>query len=348
MNDNREIEELLNAFIDGESSPREQTEVKRLIDNDPQAAERLKELQKCKSLLSSLPHQQAPSKILTNVMAKISADKSASGEPAAGRERGGQETFRSKRQALGVIQLFIRKTLTAAAMFILIFGLILVIYQIVSPQKTQHIARTTPAAKGVLENRTAVKETVAVKADKAAPPSNVSAGSPVPAVAGVLTARLELKTKTQDARLAIQKLLEEKLAPDFVVLPSEDEKTVYTLNCSGEKIAAVQADLENLWNEFASAVLLVETDKPGRLIVIDKITASQVADIASQQNLERQLKAASYFSIVNNIRQSRFAADTTSSKPNDIPRPLLAKDEQAKPSPGQAALIHLTIEIGSE
>jgi hypothetical protein len=344
MNDNRETEELLNAFIDGESSPREQTEVKRLIDNDPQAAKRLKELQKCKSLLSSLPHQQAPSKILTNVMAKISAGDSASAQSG----QSGQQTFRSKRKALGEIQLFIRKTLTAAAMFILVFGLVLVIYQIVSPQKTQPVARKTSASKGVLENRTVVKETIAVKAEKTAPLSNVSAGSPVQAAAGVLTARLELKTKTQDARIAIQKLLEEKLAPDFVVLPSEAEKTIYTLNCSGEKIAAVQADLENVWNEFASAVLLVETDKPGRLIVIDKITASQVADIASQQNLERQLKAASYFSIVNNIRQSRFAADTTSSKPNDIPRPLLAKDEQAKPSPGQAALIHLTIEIGSE
>jgi anti-sigma factor RsiW len=336
MNDKHEIDQLLNAFIDDQLSPREQTEVKRLAAHDPEIAKRLKDLQKCKSLLNSLPHLQAPSQILTNVMAEISLDRRS-------------EAFLPKRQILGTIQFFLRKSAAAAALLLLVTGLVFMIYKVVSPLPApmQDVAKTIPSQPAA-ENQTPA---AATQVDISSLPSNEKTGPSLPAASGAFTARLELKTKTQGARLALQKLLEENLSSDFVILPSQAERTVYVLNSTGERIAAMQADLENLWNEFASAALLVETNKPGQIIVIDKITASQLADIASQQNLDRQLKAAAYFSIVNNIHgltpESRLAAATSVSKPNDIPKPVLAKDEQPK-SPQTAPLIHLTIEIGSE
>jgi hypothetical protein len=185
------------------------------------------------------------------------------------------------------------------------------------------------------------------EAEKELPAVNGKAAPEAPA--NVFTARLELKTKKAAAAQAeLQKLLEKNLSSDFVTLPSEADRFIFTLNCSGDKMSALLADFENIWSEFESASLFVETAGLDRIIVIDKITPMQLADITSQQNLDRQLKAASYFSIVNNIQQSRFAADTPPSKPNDIPQPVLAKDEQAETSPGQAGVIHLTIEIVSE
>ena len=43
-NENSNIDELLNGFIDGQLSIRQKTEVKRLIVNEPEIAKRLEEL----------------------------------------------------------------------------------------------------------------------------------------------------------------------------------------------------------------------------------------------------------------------------------------------------------------
>ena len=62
--ENQNTEELLNSYIDGELTEREKTEVQRLISHDAQVAQRLRELQKSKMLVSSLPRAKAPAKIL--------------------------------------------------------------------------------------------------------------------------------------------------------------------------------------------------------------------------------------------------------------------------------------------
>ena len=46
------MDELLNSFIDGELTPRQQTEVQRLIAHEEKVAQRLRQLQKCKMLPS--------------------------------------------------------------------------------------------------------------------------------------------------------------------------------------------------------------------------------------------------------------------------------------------------------
>ena len=55
MSDISDIDELLNSFIDGELPQRQQVELRRLMAHDPQIIKRLRELQKCKILLGSLP-----------------------------------------------------------------------------------------------------------------------------------------------------------------------------------------------------------------------------------------------------------------------------------------------------
>jgi len=65
------IDELLNAYIDGELSEQQQAGVKKRIAQDPQLARRLQQLQKCKMLLESLPRAEAPAGIAERVKASL-------------------------------------------------------------------------------------------------------------------------------------------------------------------------------------------------------------------------------------------------------------------------------------
>ena len=73
MKEEMSIDELLNSFIDGELTTRQETEVRHLIENDPQIAQRLQQLQKCKLLMRSLPTARAPVGMLDNIKASMEA-----------------------------------------------------------------------------------------------------------------------------------------------------------------------------------------------------------------------------------------------------------------------------------
>ena len=58
MKEKNNIDDLLNGYIDDELSPRQQTEVKRLITNDNQIAEKLQQLCSIESRVTILGHLQ--------------------------------------------------------------------------------------------------------------------------------------------------------------------------------------------------------------------------------------------------------------------------------------------------
>jgi len=78
---NQNIDELLNSFIDGELTESQQSEIRRLIADDPQVAQRLRELQACKALVSSLPRVETPAGILDRVKTSLQANTSQSQQP---------------------------------------------------------------------------------------------------------------------------------------------------------------------------------------------------------------------------------------------------------------------------
>jgi len=157
--ENPEIEELLNSYIDGELTERENTEVQRLISHDAQVAQRLRELQTSKMLVSSLPRAEAPARILDEVKASLeteilSGERAWSEEPSGGR--------------VGVRHLMVRKFLAAAAMVGLVAILGGVVYTIVAPESPNN--PTEPAAvafEGRLELKTDVLSTVNMFIDRA-------------------------------------------------------------------------------------------------------------------------------------------------------------------------------------
>jgi hypothetical protein len=156
--ENANIEELLNSFLDGELTESEQNEVRHLISRDARSAQRLRELQKTKMLVSSLPAAEAPASILHELKTYMkihthSAERTRSKEPS------------NKR--VGARHLVARKILSAAAMVGLIAILSGVIYTIVAPE-SDHSPVLPPAAfEGRLELKTGELKTVNTFIDKA-------------------------------------------------------------------------------------------------------------------------------------------------------------------------------------
>ncbi len=149
--ENPNIEELLNSFIDGELAGNEQKEVQRLISQDAGIAQRLRELQKTKMLVSSLPAAEAPARILHELKASLKIHA----HPA--------EQTRSKETSdkrTGARHLMARKVLSAAAMVGLIAILSGVIYTIIAPEPDHSPVVPAVALEGRLELKTGELKTV--------------------------------------------------------------------------------------------------------------------------------------------------------------------------------------------
>jgi len=132
------IDELLNGFIDGELTERQKTEVQRLITHDAKIAQRLRQLQKCRMLVASLPFEQAPEDMVEQVKVSLERKTLLTGQLITFDERKGAR------------QLMFRKVLAAAAMIGLVAVLASVIYTIVTPES----AKPAIGFKGRLELKT--------------------------------------------------------------------------------------------------------------------------------------------------------------------------------------------------
>lgn len=111
------IDELLNSFIDGELSDNQRMEVQRLITKDSETAKRLRQLQKVKMLVNSLPPVMAPAGIAEAVLGELE-----------------EQSVYSKHE--GAKQLMFRKVLAVAATIALLAISAGVIYTILAPEST--------------------------------------------------------------------------------------------------------------------------------------------------------------------------------------------------------------------
>ena len=117
MKEEMKIEELLNSYVDGELSVRQRTEVTRMASNNPDIAKRLRQLQKCRTLISSLPQKQAPSHIMENLRAAINEHASSYEEMPV-----------SKASEIKTVKfVHLRRVLAAAAMISIAAVLVVVI-----------------------------------------------------------------------------------------------------------------------------------------------------------------------------------------------------------------------------
>jgi hypothetical protein len=74
MKEEMSIDELLNSFLDGELTESRETEVRRLIYNEPQIAQQFQQLQKCRMLISSLPAVGLPRQFSDRIKVVLEAE----------------------------------------------------------------------------------------------------------------------------------------------------------------------------------------------------------------------------------------------------------------------------------
>ncbi len=269
-NSDKRIDELLSSFIDGELTVTQQTEVKHLISQDTEVARRMRQLQKCKTLVSSLPRAKAPARILTEITTSL-----------AGRALLSEHSSTFSKSA-GTRHLMIRKVLSAVAMISLVAVLAAVIYTIVAPETIQD----RPI---VVVNRELPEKVETIEASPRM-------------VAAEFHGRLELSTNDLVAVNGFINMAIEDRGLLFSVSPANrQDKCIYSLSCSNEDLGMLLSDLDSIWAEFDSTTLFVNTEEFAKTVMVEAVTTEQIADIVGQDTSEKAVSLAKDLAVLNNI-----------------------------------------------
>ncbi len=317
------IDELLSAFIDGELSGREQTEVHRLIAHDARIAERLYRLEACRSLVGSLPPAEAPAELTELIMAGV---RKAGTVPA--RRTGGDGR-------IGVVHLYARRMAAAAAMIAMAGILAAVVYQIISP--------VHPEGPIAQDNQPRL----------AAPTAAVQpeAGAAARAGTDVFEGRLILTTRDVVAAEAfVKKAIETSGIVRQDVMKDAKTGGTYFVSCSRERLSSLLGDLETIWSRFDSATLVVAGQGGGEAVVIEGVNVSQIERIAQADAVDVRYRLAKEFATVNAVEEMMpargFLVATESGESGllSIPRPVLTGGEETSKQPAeQGGPVQLTI-----
>ena len=313
---NPKIEELLNSYIDDELSADERSEVQRLVRENHTIAQRLRQIERCKSLVNSLPPAEPPAEVVAGIKQLLrnhSANTSKSTHI---------ETRRGARH------LFVRHVLAASIIIGLvgIFGA--VVYKIVGPEETitpivavQLAPTVKPIASPVATKPEETKKTVAV----AAVENTTSIG----------LYSLQLQTADFTAVDAyVNKLLEESPWLKYEATKDQPGKSAYRILCSTGGLEAMMSDLATVWSKFDSTTLIVRTDNVGQYVTVTSVKPEQIADIARQDTIDNRVKLAKNFAVLNSVSQimseEKMLAltDHSLSDLTTIPKPVLTSGDK--------------------
>ena len=350
MNDNRKLDELLNAYMDGQLTERRRTEVKRLLLHDPQIAQRLTALQKIRALVAALPTVHAPDQIIDQVREKLER-RSITGSDTADFD-----------QDEGARQLLWRRAISVAAIVALAVVLAGVVFTIVGPESPK---KAQIVSENWMSEEIPMPESVR---EKAAPSSRIDQPPTAPAPAGSLTTaqdrqpalvqnltgRLELTTAMFTG---VDAFVKRSLVDNGIVLielpVTETQTGVYNLQCSRTALRSFIADLATIWDKLDSVTLAVATAKPEQNIIVQNATAKQIIEIVTQTDVAKSIElaqnAAAMNAMTRNLPQTTLAAKTdVESLP--IPKPVMTSSEispKTPAAPEPSEMINLVIQINS-
>jgi hypothetical protein len=328
MKANPSIDELLCSFIDGELPPRQQTEVQRLMARDPAVAKRLKQLQDCQTLLSSLPRADAPAGMFDQARTSLERETLLGQQPI------------SSGTSAGARGLLVRKCLAAAAVIALLGVLGTVIYQIVAP--------VSQVSSGPM---------VAGSPDESV--ADIPAFEPAAMIADSgFSGRLELRTAASvQSNAFLKRTLEAHSLASLVAFDSRGGNNVYRIACSREALNGVLTNLGTIWQNFDSATLFVDTEQFAEPVVVKSVTPQQAIKIINEQDVEQRVSVAKDFAILNALAEQQPGREVLMAVNRNvdstrilatIPRPVLTSKEPPFVSPAQGqASTTLTIVLNS-
>ena len=319
------VEEALNEFIDGELTPRQKTEVHRLVAHDQRIAQRLNELQNCRMLVSSLPYVEAPPDMLENIKASLEKRSLLDADSAHFRHRNGAKHLLARRLA------------SAAAMAVLVVALAVVVYNIVGPAQMspKKVVFEAPSQSALKPEIKSPAQPVMVADEKQLRSPASADMSAVAEAKAEFNLRLELKTDNPSAVDAfISRAIEDNGIAECEVAKNNTVETTHIITCSRDTLKLLMADLESIWEKLDSAVLLVQADHLDK-VAIAAVNARQVAEVVSQETFEKSVAAARNFAALNNMTGSMpgrevLTAVADNQKPDltAVPKPVLTSGER--------------------
>ena len=319
----QKIEELLNGYIDDELSQREQVEVQRLVSRDERVARRLRELERCRLLVSSLPPAEPPAQVVAGIKKLLHGRLAGIAD--------GQDDAR-----LGARHLFVRQVLAASVIIGLAGLLLAVVYQIVGPEKMTPrtvAVQTAPAApgpeqpvvSGVEPSRGVAPQAVPVGTEKTIAAEDA---------AGVGIYSLQLETTDFVAVDAfVNKLLIESPWLRFDAAKEKPGLSGYRVLCSRGGLETLVSDLAPAWTKFDSTKLVLHTGI-GQYVTVESVQPEQISKIANQDTPDERVKLAKNFAVLNDVERSSHAVQMLALANRDypelttIPRPVLTSAER--------------------
>ncbi len=278
----QDIDELLSAYIDGQLVDRSQNELRRLIRHDKEVAARLLQLQKQTSLLNCIPSVGAPSGLTRDIQTAIERKLILDDFP------------KTDRTVAGLTQLFAREMLATAAMIILPLGILgFVLYQIVAPSPK------TYKFNDIAQNDSRAPEVEPAVPIDSAPTNNV-------AVAGARELfAAELVFQTDDPILVNDYLYKAIFDNKLLPYPQRSNTvSVYRINCSSKRLAALFRDMSVIWPRCRSASLTVQGREITSAVVIDNVSCKQALAILDEDTTTDRIETARNFARYNDIIRS--------------------------------------------
>ena len=284
------IDELLSGYVDGELSKRKYNELKRLMEHEPELAEKFSLLKKQRQLLNAMPVETVPEGLFDAVIAsqerKFILD----------------EYSASSGESEGIKHLMFRRALTAAVIFVLFGGLIGLIVHIVAP-----VQQTEPQnyAAGTVDEE-----------DPLFPPlKNID----VPVVAAdtpVFRASLDLRTEQAIAMNGyIMKSIFTHRLNGFTDPPvNEGTSSTIRITCGIDSIVELLADLQGEWDKCREANLSVYDHALAKEIVIEKISSTQLMRVFKEDKFYSRMQIARDYADFNKLNpygSSRLASNDT-------------------------------------
>jgi hypothetical protein len=288
MKPNANLDELLSSFMDGQLNPRQQTEVQRLAAHDPEVARRLRQLQNCRTLYSSLPAAKAPSDLLEQIKTSLERHTLLQ-EPPSVRGR----TF-------GAVQLAFRRLVSAAAVIALVGVLGVVVYQIVAP-----------IPQGGTGSRMANESPARIQ------PSSTTV-TPLMVADDGFTGRLELRTaKLAQVDTFLGRTIENNGLLSRVESTVLGNQRVYRIAGSRESVNRLVASLSGVWQNFEGATMQVDRPENAVPVLVEAITPEQTASIVAQNSTNASIQTAADYAIMNHVAKNM---------PGDEIRRLIQRD----------------------
>jgi len=303
--DLKRIDELLNGFIDDELTAREHMEVQRLISHDQTIAERLRQLERCRLLVSSLPRADAPAGLAEDVKASLER-KTLLGRHVS--------DFDERAGARGLLA---RRLTATAAMIGLVAVLGAVIFAILAPGPVSEepvAVETLPPARLRSEKFTVSTGAAAILTQPMS-----------------LASRLEFRTNNPEAVSAIvNKALEAEALLKRVYGHAASSRS---LSCSRESLGRLLASWEGVWARLDSATLFVQAGEDDEPVIIENVTFEQAVEVF-ERDLAGGLRIAKDFAVLNEIagdvpgKELLVAADSGRVDFGIIPKPVLTSSER--------------------